>query len=73
MEYVSRTYRKRTRMVGGRGNLGFIWQEAIDGVGAGNGVGVKLCFQKLNLAEVSMDWGRKGQRWEASWGPEKML
>lgn len=35
MEYVSWTSRKRIRMIGGKGTLGFIWQEAIGGLGAG--------------------------------------
>lgn len=55
-------------MVGGRGTLAFILQEAIDGVGAGKDVDVKLCFQKLNLAAVGMDRGRKGQRWGGQLG-----
>ena len=45
----------------GRRPLGFIWQEVIDGLEVGEHVGMKLCFWKLNLAAVNMDW--KGQRW----------
>lgn len=39
------------------GTLGFIWQEAIDGLDAGKDVGRKLRFQKLNLAA----WIRAGK------------
>lgn len=43
--------------------LEFFWQEAIDGLGVGKDMGKKLCFQKLNLTALDVDWSRKRQRW----------
>lgn len=49
--------------VGGNRDFGFVWQEAINGLGAGKDVGMKLCIPKFNLAAGDTDWSRKGQRW----------
>lgn len=43
--------------------LGFFWQEAVDGLGVGKDMGMKLCFQKLNPTALDADWSRKRQRW----------
>lgn len=66
MEDVSWIGRKRIGIAGGKvgggGTLGLVWLEVIDGLGAGDHAGLKLCFWKLHLAAVSVDWKRQ------SWG-----
>lgn len=39
--------------------MGLVWLEVIDGLEAGDHAGLKLCFWKLHLAAVSVDWKRK--------------
>lgn len=48
---------------GGNRGFGFVWQEAIGGLGDGKDVDMKLYILKLNLAAGDMDWSRKGQMW----------
>lgn len=57
---VSQTNRKKMKNVGGNRGFGFVWQEAIGGLGDGKDVGMKLYILKLNLAAGDMDWSRKG-------------